>query len=201
MPARPMCRSDIFWRTMCGDSYNKISPAPEDFRFQIEVFMVALMIDITFINPEGLLEFTKAKLDETLGNGRWKQKFHWLAAMLWDNPGFQVNIDKFIESITVYEEVIRLKYLIQPFTTAHCEIHCSARAHFGDLDGRYGIGPLSMEAGDEIWIIAGEPVPCVLRPAEADHYEFIGEAYIYGIMQGELADFGLLRDTRDIVLV
>jgi hypothetical protein len=139
---------------MCGDSYNKISPTLEDFDFQIEVFMVALMVGRTFITADRRLEFTKAKLDESLGNGRWKQKFHWLAAMLWDDPGFQENIDKLIESITVYEEVIRMKYLMQPFTAAHCQMHCSARAHFGDLDVRYGIGPLSMEAGDEVWIIA-----------------------------------------------
>jgi hypothetical protein len=59
-----------------------------------------------------------------------------------------------------------------------------------------GLGPWRTEVGDIADILFGCSVPVVLRPTEtADRtteYEFIGEAYIYGIMGGEVlaGDYG-----------
>jgi hypothetical protein len=53
-----------------------------------------------------------------------------------------------------------------------------------------GLGPWHMEVGDIAVILFGCSVPVVLRPREtADcttEYEFIGEAYVYGNMDGEV---------------
>jgi hypothetical protein len=50
-----------------------------------------------------------------------------------------------------------------------------------------GTGYLSIEAGDELWIVSGSPAPLVLRRTGALDNEFIivGEAYVHGIMHGE----------------
>jgi hypothetical protein len=51
--------------------------------------------------------------------------------------------------------------------------------------GKIGRGPISTSKNDEVWILAGGKVPYILRPMENDEYEFIGEAYLDGIMYGE----------------
>ncbi|KAH6666294.1 heterokaryon incompatibility protein-domain-containing protein [Halenospora varia] len=49
-----------------------------------------------------------------------------------------------------------------------------------------GLAAESMKLGDEVWIIAGSIVPMLLRKSEGgENYELVGEAYVYGIMDGE----------------
>jgi hypothetical protein len=49
-----------------------------------------------------------------------------------------------------------------------------------------GNGLESTRAGDEVWVLAGGRVPYVLRPKGNNEYELVGEAYVHGIMDGEL---------------
>lgn len=53
--------------------------------------------------------------------------------------------------------------------------------------GYLGAGYLSIEAGDELWIVSGSPAPLILRKTGArdDEFTVVGEAYVHGIMQGE----------------
>jgi len=53
-----------------------------------------------------------------------------------------------------------------------------------------GLAKSPVRPGDEIWVLYGATVPFVLRPRahNAGHtrcYEFMGEAYVHGIMDGE----------------
>jgi hypothetical protein len=48
-----------------------------------------------------------------------------------------------------------------------------------------GLGPSKTQEKDVIAILYGCSVPVILRPAGQDDYEFIGEAYIHGKMDGE----------------
>jgi hypothetical protein len=52
--------------------------------------------------------------------------------------------------------------------------------------GYIGIGPATMKAGDSVCIYFGARVPHILRPRSDNGYTFIGEAYVHGIMDGEL---------------
>ncbi|KAK0648064.1 heterokaryon incompatibility protein-domain-containing protein [Cercophora newfieldiana] len=57
-------------------------------------------------------------------------------------------------------------------------------------EGRFITCPDYTKPGDEIWILAGSPVPVVLRKTSntekgLDCYEYVGQAYVYGIMHGE----------------
>ncbi|KAK0662532.1 heterokaryon incompatibility protein 6, OR allele [Cercophora samala] len=45
--------------------------------------------------------------------------------------------------------------------------------------------PRNTEANDQIYILSGGRVPVVLRPRSDGTVEFIGEAYVHGIMDGE----------------
>jgi hypothetical protein len=64
-------------------------------------------------------------------------------------------------------------------------LSCKGRSFFVTETGRFGLGPWIMKPGDECWVVKGGRVPLVLRKADAV-YKLIGEAYLHGIMQGEL---------------
>jgi len=58
----------------------------------------------------------------------------------------------------------------------------------GKFKHRFGLAPNAVEVNDIICILLGCSVPVVLRKhgeGTEQYYEFIGEAYIYGMMDGE----------------
>ena len=65
---------------------------------------------------------------------------------------------------------------------------------------KLGIGLVSVQPKDEIWILAGAKVPYVLRPKGGGEYELVGEAYVHDVMHGEFVK-ERKDETRDIVLV
>lgn len=70
------------------------------------------------------------------------------------------------------------------------------------LKGYVGLVPKIAEVGDYIVLAKGGRMPLVLRPKGKD-WEFIGDCYIHGIMNGELWDGGEGEETKceSIVLV
>ncbi|KAK5689847.1 hypothetical protein LTR97_012607 [Elasticomyces elasticus] len=54
--------------------------------------------------------------------------------------------------------------------------------------GRCGLGPSIMQSGDVVIIVRGADVPFVLRPADKGYYQFVGAAYVNGIMDGEAVE-------------
>lgn len=104
------------------------------------------------------------------------------------------------------------------------------RAQFGTLNGgrrlfvtdhqRYlGLGPMSMQPGDEVWVVKGSRVPILLRNVDEDdeelevdvkgkgtrkygrgaYYKYIGDLYVHGIMHGEAAEAA--NDWKEVTLV
>ncbi|KAK8115916.1 hypothetical protein PG984_012418 [Apiospora sp. TS-2023a] len=68
----------------------------------------------------------------------------------------------------------------------------------------FGLGPPPTQAGDRVCIIFGCSVPCILRP-RIGYHEFIGEAYVYGSMDGEainmLGSAELQEKTEEFLIV
>lgn len=71
------------------------------------------------------------------------------------------------------------------------------QAFFITTCGYIGLGPPNLRIGDEIWVLSGGQVPFVLRrhigrggliSFETDRRSFIGDAYVHGIMQGEVIE-------------
>ena len=58
------------------------------------------------------------------------------------------------------------------------------RRLFVTAKGYMGIAPATAEPGDAVCILFGSQTPMVLRE-EGDHWLFVGQAYIQGIMDGE----------------
>ncbi|KAE8448051.1 hypothetical protein EG329_009816 [Mollisiaceae sp. DMI_Dod_QoI] len=65
---------------------------------------------------------------------------------------------------------------------------CSNRAFFTTLDGRIGLGPSNLESGDTVCIFCNTFSPFIIRPADSGHNKLIGEAYVHGLMYGEIFD-------------
>ena len=81
------------------------------------------------------------------------------------------------------------------------------RALFVTGDGLLGLGPGIAQADDELWLIAGRRVPCLLRRVPEskgggrDKYWFVGEAWVHGIMDGEWMEDGVAPVFKRIELV
>ncbi|KAK0620984.1 heterokaryon incompatibility protein-domain-containing protein [Immersiella caudata] len=63
-----------------------------------------------------------------------------------------------------------------------------------------GVCSLSVEPGDEVWLLKGLAYPVVLRPREGK-YLFMGDAYVYGVMYGEVDECGDWRRYEAIEVV
>ncbi|KAF5012854.1 hypothetical protein FDECE_1144 [Fusarium decemcellulare] len=61
-----------------------------------------------------------------------------------------------------------------------------------------GLGPLTIQTGDEVWIIIGVCVPMVLRKNGKGEHTIVGPAYVHGIMDGELLE---ATDERESILL
>ena len=67
-----------------------------------------------------------------------------------------------------------------------------------------GLVPAAARLGDRIVLIFGGSVLYVLRPREgllASQYEFVGECYIHGLMDGEVLDWEMDQMGSEIILV
>lgn len=62
---------------------------------------------------------------------------------------------------------------------------CSDRHLFRTSAGRLGMGHSTLKVDDQVWLLAGSKSPVLLRPIEYGRFEFIGEAYVDGLMFGE----------------
>jgi hypothetical protein len=56
--------------------------------------------------------------------------------------------------------------------------------------GRLGLAPNSTKPGDSVAFVRNSRVPFTIRRVEGGRYELVGEAYIHGLMNGEIAKEG-----------
>ncbi|KIW07671.1 uncharacterized protein PV09_01611 [Verruconis gallopava] len=63
---------------------------------------------------------------------------------------------------------------------------CFGRSFFTMKEGYMGLGPNTMEADDVVVLLYGGDVPYILRPRTEGGHVLVGEAYVHGVMLGEL---------------
>jgi hypothetical protein len=69
--------------------------------------------------------------------------------------------------------------------------YCGGRRLFETYNGFIGLGPQAVKQDDVVAVQDGGKVPHALRPLgrKAGYtYAFVGEAYVYDIMRGEVYD-------------
>ncbi len=65
---------------------------------------------------------------------------------------------------------------------------CRARRFAVTEHGYMGLVPACTKVGDEVFLLGGVTVPFVLRQREEKRYVLVGDSYIHGVMEGELAE-------------
>jgi hypothetical protein len=73
------------------------------------------------------------------------------------------------------------------------------RCHFFTKCGRMGIGALDTRKADVVCILFGSPFCFILRPF-GSRYKLVGEAYVQGVMGGELFNTDVPPVEEDFVL-
>ncbi|KAH6892526.1 hypothetical protein B0T10DRAFT_537491 [Thelonectria olida] len=81
-------------------------------------------------------------------------------------------------------ESARYVAFVRPFT-ASLQAALSNRTFIATKDGRMGVGPYLAQAGDIVVVMFGAPFCLLLRPV-GHEYRLVGDAYVHGIMPGEL---------------
>ena len=74
---------------------------------------------------------------------------------------------------------------------------CSGHSFFKTKRGYLGLGSQALQVGDIVCVLAGGEVPFVLRRART-HYQLVGESYVHGIMDGEVAHHDIPVQTFEI---
>ena len=62
---------------------------------------------------------------------------------------------------------------------------CTCRRFFVTKGGSIGMGPQSLKEGDLVVALFGGQVPYVIRGSEDGFYQFIGDSYVPGLMEGQ----------------
>lgn len=66
------------------------------------------------------------------------------------------------------------------------------------------MGSLSVQPGDQVWLLRDSLVPLVLRPVkDTDAYLVVGEAYLQGFMFDEMLDtkWGMEEKMDTVIIV
>jgi hypothetical protein len=65
-----------------------------------------------------------------------------------------------------------------------------------------GMGTLSTQVSDQVWLIRDSLVPLILRPVgDTGTFVLVGEAYLHGFMHGEMLDPRWRMENRTVVIV
>jgi hypothetical protein len=123
-----------------------------------------------------------------------------------DTPNGHINTRELLDKT---QEDITRDYLKRVQAVTWNRVFLEADSQKPEAEKLFGVGPPDTELGDVICILFGCSVPCILREhmhAEGGPYfEFIGEAYIYGKMDGEavtaLSEDALRQETREFRLM
>ena len=85
------------------------------------------------------------------------------------------------------------------------KLPCVKRRLFRTSNGLLGVGSESLRLGDRVFLAIGSDVPLILRPVAGNFktFQFVGVAYVHGIMYGEAIELLLDGDVsfEDITLV
>jgi hypothetical protein len=73
------------------------------------------------------------------------------------------------------------------------------RAPFITNDGRIGIGLVTVNTDDAVFILSGFDAPFIFRKIDTGQYRLIGECYLHGVMDGEAVTDDVVLETLEVV--
>jgi hypothetical protein len=210
-------RVEVLWRTLVADTFNAQHPAPPECGKQFLAHVSSMVLKAFNEYKYGTKE--KSLKDRLSGrmhaflyqnfNRSIKEKKIAPLIKLFDSepPTSCYGSETFIQSLDevggIYKSEpggLGLGDWARPFEAFRQElgITFASRLLFRTDTGLLGVGPLELDIGAEVWILAGANTPAVLREGSTGKKQFLGEAYAHGVMHGEALELGL--DFDDIIL-
>ena len=196
-------RIEVLWRTLLSNQSPRYYPLPPEFGHSFSAWLrCSLAQDILRAarQTQDLTSLTNARpnvdiltqADRTRVFSGYKQVFDEIAAH--GNP----TVNGTAASYTYAKELAGEMVLFhETFRRV-----AAGRRIFRTENGWLGLGPVSLEIGDSVWILAAARTPYALQKLSdgiPDAYELVGEVYMHGAVHGEALGDGVpLRD--DIVL-
>lgn len=178
-------RVEVFWRTLIldVDSQNEVHPAPWFMESAFHSWIRFLVVMLTVLRTdrgEGVTELAIldkfAEEDQILPRSREIHDF--LAEF--KSQGVK-SLDNLSSVMLPFDVSFQTSTGFRLFRTEH---------------GLLGLGPLSLQEGDEVWVLPGATVPIVLRKtSKINRYRVVGDSYVHGLMHGE----ALSRDGVEFV--
>ncbi|KAF2723067.1 hypothetical protein K431DRAFT_283232 [Polychaeton citri CBS 116435] len=185
--------TDVLWRTLLTNTVTNHegkpqTPAPEEFR---EAFLAWLL--------------QKSERWDSQPPDKQEQ----LNQLLSDLAGASVPSSDPASSMssTIQRTPTELRTLEDRYDTPFSHALCLRL--FRTEQNLLGIGSLSVDAGDSVWIVPGCPVPLMFRrltptsrvtaKVDVGEYELVGAAYVHGVMHGKAFGRGLEAETIRIV--
>lgn len=212
-------RTEVIWRTLIADYAHKTSPVPSSFESQFRSFVLfigSIIYDPSI--PIGLASHkTQTGADINRPDINAWTNYHLLEQT--DRSGLLPSLDEIVQAKHILaphlQEWSRDPRPAQKSRSTVGDMQAYHRSIVPAITGRklfrsagehnvLGLSPFFAEPGDELWILRGSQVPFVLRPRQEGsrvagterRYELVGEAYIHGLMHGEIVRFRGERETN-----
>lgn len=181
-PSQRVSPSEAFWRTIIQDTFRE---EPADNPVARAAFVAAAVGKMLDLEAEtsavgnalrGVPTSYQAQLDQLMSLR--EQTTQILSRLSTASP-----FDSIAQALTEktpqsardredFEESFRIAYY--------------GRRMFRTRGGYFGITAQSLHRGDCVWILAGADTPFVLSRLRDDNWRVVGEAYVFGIMNGEV---------------
>ncbi|KAJ9150553.1 HET-domain-containing protein [Coniochaeta hoffmannii] len=192
-PSQGVSPSEAFWRTIIQDTYREEPAHNEAAR---EAFVAAAVGKMLDLDAE-----ISAVADADYSCTSASQELKWLVSLrsqtiaLLSQTSTKAPFNRIIAAMAQrtapdprgredFDESVRIAYY--------------RRRLFRTRNGYFGITAQSLHQGDCVWILAGADTPFVLSKVQENTWRVVGEAYVLGIMNGEVLTSG--QDLEKLVL-
>jgi hypothetical protein len=186
---RPISRVEVLWRTLTTNTYARMHPAPQKAGELFVDYILNLQIRHRLTPWSSDVDFQPQH--NPLSSSIYPE---WHALLTAEPEGSPYNLDAYKRRLTdVVEAMFNGTY--SPIGLAQLQHELdhgggAMRRLFRTRTKFLGTGPKSLRKDDELWVIAGAPVPFVLRRLPNGNHQVVGEAYVYGVMHGEATEMG-----------
>lgn len=169
-------------------------PAPRELEDSFHCFMIAVLAEelnyalASGTDVDAFWQSRKAYKDfcctETLGEARDKVE---AVAYFIDQPtDVRVLALQFLNA-----HALACQSILSSSETYEKDFERAGGQLFMSSTGHLGLGPQLSKETDIVCFVQGARIPFILRPTDSHGYQLVGEAYVHGLMQGEIADLNL----------
>ncbi|KAI4101321.1 MAG: hypothetical protein LQ339_005119 [Xanthoria mediterranea] len=188
-------RIEVLWRTLLSNQSPRYYPLPPEFGHSFSAWLRCSLAqdilraarqtqDLTSLTNARPNVYTLARADQTRVFSGYKQVFDEIAAYV--NPTVNGTAASYTYAKKLAGEMMLFRETFRRVA--------GGRRIFRNENGWLGLGPVSLEIGDSVWILAAARTPYALQKLSdgtPDAYELVGEVYVHGVMHGETLGDGV----------